>query len=459
MPRMGRGRPRLLLIAAFFPPSRSSGVYRALAMANHFATHGWDVTVATLPEEFFEQVSPPRDDGLLAAVHPGVRVLRVPMPTQHLERDIRRLRGLRADFPTIYGRVLPLACYLDRYTPWLPRLLAALTRDQLVRRHDLVLATGNPWTSFAAAAALHAATGVRYVLDYRDSWTLNQFTQEPAFPAGHHAYAWEARLLRRASAVSFVNEPMRQWYAERHPARASRMLVLENGYDADLLTADMVRRPDPAEPLRFGYVGTLTDQYDNSAFWAGWQLAVGEPELAGASAHLYGHLGFFAGAEQRHGLPDLSVPGVTHHGPVGKADLAAVYRDLDVLLFLVPSSPYVTSGKTYEYMATGKPIVAVHHPQSAAAGTLSGYPLRATVAELTPEAVRDALVQGARLARSATKVDYDEAAEYARCYDRSRLLPAYEAALRRIVRRDRTPADESVNDRAGSPRTEAVIAR
>ena len=92
MRRAGRGRrrPRLLLIAAFFPPSRSSGVFLPLAMANHFTEQGWDVTVATLPEAFFEEISPPCDDSLLAAVHPQVRLRRITMPTAHLERDIRR---------------------------------------------------------------------------------------------------------------------------------------------------------------------------------------------------------------------------------------------------------------------------------------------------------------------------------------------------------------------------------
>lgn len=431
--RSSRRRPRLLLIAAFYPPSRSSGVFRPLAMANHLVEAGWDVTVATLPEEFFEEICPPRDDTLLAAVDPRIRVLRVPMSTMHLETDVSRLGGLRANFPAVYSKVLPTLTHLDRYTPWLTRLLPALMRDQLARRHDVVVATGNPWTSFAAAAALHRATGIPYVLDFRDSWTLNQFTQEPAYPEGHHAFSWESFLLGRAAAITLVNAPMRQWYAERYPHLAERMHVLENGYDADLLTTSTVRRPDPEQPLRFGYVGTLTPQYDNEAFWQGWQLASGVPELAGATADLYGHLGFFAGITPRYGLPDPPLTGVTHRGPVPKTELAAVYRDLDVLLFLVPNSPYVTSGKTYEYMATGKPILAVCRTDSAAWGPLSGYPLTVPVAELSAPAVRDALVEVAGLARRATKVEYDDAVEYARRFDRQRLLPAFEDVLRRIA--------------------------
>ena len=59
----------------------------------------------------------------------------------------------------------------------------------------------------------------------------------------------------------------------------------------------------------------------------------------------------------------------------------------------------VTSGKVYEYMATGKPIVSVHEPESSASATLSGYPLWFPVTAMDPRAVRDALLRAAAAAR------------------------------------------------------------
>lgn len=463
MPSARTGR-RLLLIAAFFPPSRASGVFRPLAMANYLADQGWDVTVITVQEEFFDRVTASRDDSLLAAIHPDIEVVRVPMPIQHLERDLRHFGPLRANFPRLHSKIYRRLQVFDRYSPWLPGVVAEGLRRHRRERFDLVLATGNPWTSFAAAAALHRVTGVPYVLDYRDSWTLNQFTQELAFPDGHAAYTWEPRLLRRAAGVVFVNQGMLDWHAARYPQVADRMLVLENGYDADLLALDGPPEaeaelesgrepapepgrepapepgpepaPEPDRPLRFGYLGTLTDQYDNTVFWQGWKLAQQDPAMRGATANIYGHVGFFGtvAATQARGLPDGSVTHAMYHGPVAKSDVARTYRELDVLLFLVPDSPFVTSGKTYEYMATGKPIVAVHSPESAAGEPLRDYPLRATVADMTPEAVRDALLRGAALARTATPADRDAALAHARRYDRRALLAPFEQRLRGLVR-------------------------
>lgn len=435
MPTSRTDRPRLLLIAAFYPPSRASGVFRPLAMGNYFADQGWDVTVITVQEEFFDRVTGSRDDTLVKAIHPDIDVVRVPMPIQHLETDLRHFGPLRANFPRLHRKIYRHLQVFDRYSPWLPGVVAEGLRRHRRAPFDLVLATGNPWTSFAAAAALNRVTRVPYVIDYRDSWTLNQFTQEPAFPADHSAHTWEPRLLEKAAAVVFVNQGMLDWHARRYPHLADRMMVLQNGFDADLLAVDTYRPADPDQPLRFGYLGTLTDQYDNRTFWSGWKLAQQDPAMAGATANIYGHVGFFGtvAASQARGLPDASVTHAMYHGPVAKEDVAATYRELDALLFLVPDSPFVTSGKTYEYMATGKPIVAVHSPESAAGEPLRDYPLRATVADMTPEAVRDALLEGARLARSATRADHDAAVAHARRYDRRALLAPFEEQMRGLA--------------------------
>jgi glycosyltransferase involved in cell wall biosynthesis len=400
-------------------------------MANHFAEQGWDVTVATVSTDFFDRVTGTRDDSLLAAVHPDVRVERVRLPLEHLETDIRRFSSFRTNFPTIHAALYERMSVLDRYSPWVPRLTSQMLRAHRADPFDVVVATGNPWSSFAAAAALHRLTGVPYVLDYRDAWTLDQFSGQPAFPAGDSAYTWERRLMRRAAAVVFVNQAQLDWHADRYPTDASRMMVLPNGFDADLVSAGTYRAPDPDRPLRFGYVGTLTQHYDNDAFWQGWTLAQQHPDVAGATADLYGHIGFFANiaAVQARGLPNPDVPRAAHRGSVPKTALASVYHDLDVLLFLVPGSPFVTTGKIYEYMISGKPIVAVHDPASASAVALGAYPLQVVPAGPTPAAIRDALVEAARLARTATEADQRRAVAYARAFDRRTLLEPFEAAM------------------------------
>ncbi|MCD0484719.1 glycosyltransferase [Streptacidiphilus sp. ASG 303] len=437
--RPGRAAPRVLYLAFFFPPTRASGVYRALATANLLADRGWDVTVATAPREFFSDYLRSYDPSLEARIHPAVAVERPRMGYFRWERDVRRYGRLRANLPSLanaaYGwaqrRVFP-----EHYATWLPHLLARAVRLHAGRRFDAVLATGNPFASFAAAWALGGALRVPYVLDYRDPWTFNPLTGELSFPPESNAWAWERRVLRGAAEVLHVNEPIRQWYADRYPFAAGRLRVVHNGWEPEILGRPRWSPRPRGRPLRFGYIGTLTDHLPLEVLFDGWRLARRDPALAGAELHLHGHLGFFAHSARPllDRMPDPAEGlGVVYRGPVAKAEVAAAYAEMDAVVFLAGGSRYVTSGKVFEYMATGKPIVSVHRPDHAAAEVLRGHPLWFGGGRLDAEAVAAAFTAAGRAALELTPDQVDRAREHAERFTREATLAPFEERLRRIA--------------------------
>jgi len=422
----------------YFPPSRASGVYRPLAMANYFAHKGWRVTVITATADFTREITDSMDESLLERINPAVHVERVAVPAGHLQKDVRRMGALRANFPKLYSArtvLLHRHYFPERYASWAPFVVARALRVHARHRVDVVLATGNPWSAFRAAWQFGRLTRTPYVMDYRDSWTLNQFTEHETFPMDAPESRWEARLMASAARIVFVNTPMRQWHAARYPQSADRMIVVENGHDPDLVHVPTFSPLPPDRPLRFGYVGTITAQLPHAETWAGWALARKEPGLTDATAHLYGHLGFFPSAQEqiRRLLPDPETSGVYWEGPVEKAGLADVYDSLDVLLLMVPSSRFVTAGKTYESLATGRPIVSIHTPETAASEVLRGYPLWFPVRALDAESVRDAIVAAAAARRTMTADDLAACRAYADKYRREVQVARLEKELYEVI--------------------------
>ncbi|MDQ1699350.1 MAG: hypothetical protein QOG34_1213, partial [Frankiaceae bacterium] len=274
-----------------------------------------------------------------------------------------------------------------------------------------------------------------YVIDYRDSWTLNLYEDAPAYPDGHPAWDWERRVLDDASRATFVNEPLREWHMHRYPEVADRMLVVENGWEPTLLGDVLALQPHHDRPLQFGYLGTMTERVPLAEFFAGWRLARAEPLLSDAGVRLFGHLGYFntSSAILRATLPIDEGIGVSYEGPVAKTEVAAAYDSVDVLLLALAGSKYVTSGKVYEYMATGKPIVSVHVPEAAASDVLRGYPMWFPCSDLSPGGIRDALIKAADAARGATPSDAAACREYAAAYTREAQLEPFERELRTLV--------------------------
>jgi glycosyltransferase involved in cell wall biosynthesis len=433
-------RPRLLYLAFFFPPSRASGVFRARATANYFAESGWDVTVLRGPDRFFEEVAGPSDPALSATVDPRVRVRPLGMDYAHLRIDVGDYSWLRGNFPELHRKRREAAearLFPDRYTSWSFEALREGRRLHRREPFDLVLATGNPFSAFWCAWKLGRRGRVPYAVDYRDSWTLNQFENADMFPPEHPAWRWEERILRSAAASLHVNDAMREWHAHKHPVAADRMQVVMNGWDPDVFEGTDFDGRDPQD-LSFAFVGTLTDVQPIGSLLDAFQLMRGRGAHPRSTLDFYGHIGFFASTEERIrarlGL-DREIDGVRYRGPVPKTEIATAYAASDVLVFLNGGSKYVTTGKVFEYMATGKPIVSVHEKGCAAEELLRDYPLWFEPASLDAADVAAAMAEAGDAARKADPGLAERCREYAQSFTRYRALAPFEEWARELVGR------------------------
>jgi glycosyltransferase involved in cell wall biosynthesis len=435
--------PRVLYLSFYFPPSRASGVFRARATANHLAQAGWDVTVHTAPRVFFEHyLDAGADPALEATVDPRIQVERPRMNMYNFEHDVRRFSFLRRNFPLVAQGIyaaLQRRVFQEHYLGWIPGVIRTAVRQHRKRPFDVVVATGNPFVSFAAARLLGRLLRVPYVVDYRDAWTFNQFTEEVRFPEGGRMMRWETKVLRDAAEIVFVNDGMRQWHIDRYPFAAERMTVVPNGWEPELLGRPGYRTPDAERPLRFSYVGTVTSYLPLDVLFAGWRLARSHPLMAGAELCVYGHLGFFPqdAPPLRQRIAEEADTGVTYGGAFSKTDAANVYAAADALVFCVPGAKYVTSGKVFEYMASGKPIVSVHEPDIAAVDVLAGYPLWFSGQRLDADSVAQSFVAAAKAARDLDRPSFESALAHADRYTRDATLSPWEHRLRALVKGSR----------------------
>ena len=432
---MTENKPHLLYVAWGYPPARGSGVYRAVATPNEFAARGWRVTVVTADRESFAKYTG-ADTSLENLIDPRVRVIRVPFRRPYLEDDVGQWSLLRTYFgyPWLALQVIreQLAFPEPRYGFWLPALRRAVRAIHAAEPVDLVMGTANPFVDMAGAASLHSR-GVPYILDHRDAWQLNTFTGARVTRAGGRVDRIERRLFREAAEVWFVNQPILRWHAGLYPESAEKMREVPNGADGEFEP----RTPRGDRPIRFTYVGTITSQVPVAQLGEGWALADSRGDLDDAEGHLYGYVGFFNredSPEQRALTRAVEISRLEYLGPAPKADLPAIYRDSDVLLLAMGGAEYITSGKTYEYLATGLPIVSVHDPRSAASEVLADYPLWFPAASLAPADIADALAAAAREVRDPDPERWRKAAAGAHAYQRTVLLAPHIDRLREQVR-------------------------
>lgn len=422
-------RPHLLYLAVGFPPAAKSSAYRMRATANLFCANGWDVTVVTVEPAAWE-LEYGLDPTLLDQVDPQVRVVELPLARADLEPDLRRWSWLRARYP---GRWTQVRRRLDTvpfpepvFGAWRRGLEQGAEAAFRERPADLVLVSPAPYVTLAAALHLRRRFGVAYAVDFRDGWSLDVLTGEPAFTPRSRRGRWERAVLEEACAVLTVNEPIADFYRRRHPDLAERIHVARNGFDASL-AVPRDRTADPAAGLAFGYLGTvnLSARQLGLVLDAWRQARTRSPLLRRSTLTFRGHVGagWASGANANARLMAAASPdGVRYGGPVAKADVAAVYGGWDALVLALAGGRYVTSGKVYEYMATGLPILSAHETPHAAEDVLTGYRLWVRPPRLDVDALADGFVDTARAAVAATTADRTAARAHAERFERSRQL-------------------------------------
>jgi glycosyltransferase involved in cell wall biosynthesis len=431
-------QPHLLYVAWGYPPSRSAGMYRALATANAFARSGWRVTVLTTTRDTFERITG-SDPATETAIDPSISVVRIPFDEELGENDLAHWSRARVFSPLLWTYLRGLAARASfpeaGYGAWHRPLVKAARTIHAADPVDLVLGTANPNVDFAPGFDLNHSHGIPYVMDHRDAWNLDLYTGGRLASRRSRSGRLERRMLAGATEAWWVNQPLRDWHAAEYPERAADFHVVSNGYDPNFLDAAHPRRADPKQ-LVFGYLGTIYGRMPLREAFEGWRLAREQSALMrNARLLIRGRLGHFAQSDPSTAalIAEFAGDGVSYDGPVSKTGVADAYRQFDALLFLISKSPYITSGKVFEYAATGLPIAGVHDPQTAAAAVLRGYPLWFPAADLGRQSVADSLSAAAERAVQLTRRDLEDAQSWAKPLARENQLLPRIAALRGIV--------------------------
>jgi glycosyltransferase involved in cell wall biosynthesis len=402
-------RPHVIYVAIGFPPAAKSSAYRLRATANQFCEAGWDVTVLTIGERAWHREFG-LDQSLRAGVDPRVRVVELPLAREDLETDLRTFSERRALKPGTW-----IADHHKRNSAMFPEPVFGGWRFALEKAllglhkktpADLVVTTCAPYVGLAATWKLWQTAKVPYVVDFRDGWSIDVINGKEAFAVDSVAGEWERRLFLNATALWFVNEPIAEYYRKRYPEVAARVSVARNGYDDDSVPPE-IRRPSAEDGLIFGYLGTTTfpPVILDSALTA-WRIARRrDPVLARSQLVFRGHTGAGAlrGANSHVNLLKAAVEdGVSFAGPVPKAEVGATYGGWDALVLLLTGGKYMTSGKVYEFMASGLPIVSVHEIDHDATTVLTGHPLWTGAVGLDINRLADAYLEAGQMALTAT---------------------------------------------------------
>ncbi|MCB0779276.1 MAG: glycosyltransferase family 4 protein, partial [Flavobacteriales bacterium] len=358
---------RVLIVTYYWPPNGGAGVQRWLKFVKYLPQHGWQPVVYT-PENP-ELVA--EDPGLLDDVPREAEVIkrRISEPYGLYKRLTGR--GVKEKVHTAFLSEEKREGWRDRMALWVRSNFfipdarvgwvgpSVRFLKQYLREHpvDVIVTTGPPHSMHLIGLRLKRALGIRWVADFRDPWTNIDFYRQLKLSrsADRRHRRLEAEVLREADTVVAVGWTLAD---ELRDLGAERVEVITNGFDP----ADV---PDPPEPVDERYslvhVGSLTATRNAPGLWKALaKRCADDPEFAARFVLR------FVGPVDHTVLDSIEEAGLADNleriGPVDHAQAMREMQRARVLLLLLndtANAKGILTSKLFEYLAVGRPILAV----------------------------------------------------------------------------------------------------
>ena len=368
------------MIAYYFPPEGNAGSYRPLRFVQHLPAEGWTSSVITQSTDRYERFDP----RLLDLVPKDAEVVRTQgrdlwlaiqgkraqkrkglpgIPVRQGARNHLELRSrMRASLREAVRKTEAWYYHPDMAMSWIRPAVKA-TIDSVRRiRPNVIWATAGPISSFVVAERASQATGVPYVIDFRDAWTITY----NEFEARRPAWATRSdrrnlyRLLQGAQAVVFRynTEAECYWRFYSGAIDVSRCHIIPNGYSGKIEVFDV----PPGDKCKILYTGTVTDYSYKGLLLALQHLRESYPGLAERlDFHFVGEgTEAVAGEAARLGIGDL----VRTEGPTTQEAVDLLSGSAHAMLVLgrpptMRGYELFAGAKLFGYLKSGRPILGI----------------------------------------------------------------------------------------------------
>jgi len=241
------------------------------------------------------------------------------------------------------------------------RILYAYTSKKTLRKRlkekdiDLIISTGPPHSMHLIAKQMSSEFNIPWIADFRDPWTgIEYFKKLPLLPFAKRMHqSLEQKILQSCNSLITVSD---SWAEHLKELGAKNTSVIHNGFD----TEDFSEIGSNPKRMSIAHFGTYPKSRNHIQLWEVFNdLAQDENFKNALDLHFYGFTyddfqAELAPYEFKKQVKQFS--SIPHHEATHKM---SEYR----FLFLSLSDTTLSEGriplKFYEYLATGRKIIAI----------------------------------------------------------------------------------------------------
>lgn len=337
------------------------GGIRLYGLAKHLPKYGWNPIILTPflpgePDSRVRVIQTPYDD--IVALWKR-RIGLNPKKTAHEQFGVSRSKGQPSILDRLMYLPLEIITYPDSMRGWYKYAVEAGDNLLQSEKIDAILSSSYPITCHLIAKTLTEKYRVPWIADLRDLWTQNPYSNHCALRRFAERRL-ELQTLGKANALVTVSRPLADDLSHLHTHKP--VYVITNGFDPEDACFDP---PELTEKFTVTYTGALYDgKRDPSMLFEALKNLIKEgiidPERV--EVRFYGSQDPWLYDEIRN----ANMNGIVKvFGSVPRDQALQRQRESQLLLLLLwynPKEKGVYTGKIFEYLAAGRPIIALGGP-------------------------------------------------------------------------------------------------
>ena len=362
---------KILIIAVYFPPQNSVASLRPYSWAKYWSRAGHDVTVLTTRKHdhptntvypftgfevrevdipFFNRLRGTLGKGNTAKVAASKNVVKASFLSSLLGRANKLIQFLQNRFGVLSYCRMP-----DLTDLWVNPAFRAVANEQW----DLVVSTAWPYPVHQIAYRLRKnGLAKKWVADWRDIWIGNHLFSG-LFPFTLIEKFYERLWMKKADVITTVSEPLAGILRKRYGDKVS---VVYNGFDPEDYENLPSEKAYPQDGVfRIVYTGSIYSGYqDPSPLFEAISRLKNEGRITPDRLQVifYGNNADMSALAKQFDISEY----VQYGGFLPRQQALHYQRDADALLFLEFESKSlqgILTGKLFEYLFAGPPILAV----------------------------------------------------------------------------------------------------
>jgi glycosyltransferase involved in cell wall biosynthesis len=387
---MNESKKRILLISCFYYPQNRIPVLRIGQWAKYWSSQGHSVTVLTTRK--YDFMGP---FGLESAVPHDVEVIEVPFLPYMLEHYLSKpqspkcggVQGDGAELPPrlklafLKNRVRRLRAHigsmLDIHDLWVGPAIKAGQRLIAENGYDAVVSSYSPPAVHVVASRLKRQhPDLLWFADFRDLWVNNHITAARGLFKRMEIAKERRTLTGTADGLVTVSTPHAQDLKARYPALP--VWVVENGFDPDEFPewiSCVTAGPELTGGITICYAGTIyRKRRDPTPLFNALNELIDNGLISASQISIE-----FYGENQRELKEIIHRTNSNRHniiklmGFVSRHESLAAQKRSNLLLFLesgAGDARGMLTGKVFEYLVSGIPVLALGVDNSSSAGEL-----------------------------------------------------------------------------------------